>query len=468
MKNTFGLSTEKVVNAKNIFYFAISSSMPKQKRKLEKNDKDDDDVDIIKPIEDSQYISEVDTDDGDDEDDEESDEDSENGNDDDDEDTNNEDLKVSDTSHNTNEEGNILSNKKEHDIMMKNSEDKQVKQSQLLKNSEDKQVKQSQLLKNSEGKPSQLLKNKNDNLFSINESSNNSIKSISKDVKTEKEKKKKGLSASTIKNKMSPYMLQNPTRRKIIWKNIQMMMEYRGYKWIQDKPEPTIYQDLIPDNKWVLGTFHMHAEHEKNENVYVIFCAKSGYPTLRKIEYPSRHIILVSDTLTGRARAVLQNLNITNVPLKGHYKDGKMEKEIVKREKIGTLKTRKLEKEKVVMKPGEKDIPKIEEPNPIKLYKLNEIYIEAFPSSFFMFNLLKQRYLNSIEFKPLQKKEEIQPIFDIYEKNSDLNRLPKFNVEDPIVRFFRLSENNIVELKRLSSSAGEHFSYRTVASPKFT
>jgi DNA-directed RNA polymerase subunit H (RpoH/RPB5) len=51
------------------------------------------------------------------------------------------------------------------------------------------------------------------------------------------------------------------------------------------------------------------------EPVYVFFCSKLGEPTLNSMVYPSRHVIVVADSITSKARTSLLLLPVKNPPV---------------------------------------------------------------------------------------------------------------------------------------------------------
>ena len=228
----------------------------------------------------------------------------------------------------------------------------------------------------------------NDNQVGEDEEEVAAKQRLSIKVKKEKKEKKSAIaavndkpqriSAATLKTKMSPSMLQNPIARKRIWANMMKMMTLSNYTWVQDREPPTEYEMLLP-NKGILGFFHMHAEdnEKKKEPVYVIFCSRAGAPNLEKLTYPSRHILLISDGITGRARAAMQNLPNKKPPLIDL-------KSTTIKQPFGAVTT----------------IPTKE-----NVITLKDVFMEPFFSTYFMFNLLNQRYLAVLEFKTLSPPE---------------------------------------------------------------
>lgn len=243
-------------------------------------------------------------------------------------------------------------------------------------------------------------------------------------------------SSATLKTKMSPAMLQNPITRKKIWANLMKMMHLRGYRWVQDRPPPAdddLHQ-LWPNNKGLLGVFHMHAvDDEKKstfagrEPVYVIFCSKAGEPTLKSLQYPSRHILVVSDSLTGRARAALHALPVRSPPI------------------------------------AKSTLSSATEFAPNEL-TLKDVFVEAFTSTFFMFDLLKQQYLKVIQFKPLVPTELVR-VFDTFERKRDIVGFPRMMESDPVARYFRVPVGSVIGQTRLSTAAAVQESYRVVFGP---
>lgn len=260
------------------------------------------------------------------------------------------------------------------------------------------------------------------------------------EVKEEEEAKTRikpaRLSAATLKTKMSPAMLQNPIARKKIWCNLMKMMVRRGYEWVQDKPAPSDTEQLWPNNKNYLGIFHMHAVDKtaaKREPVYVIFCSKAGEPTLKSLQYPSKHIVLISDSLTGRARAALQAL-----PMKAAN---------AATETVPIVAVSTAAGASTLVAPT--------------MYALKDVLVEAFVSSYFMFDLLKQRYLRVVEFSATTPKE-LDTVFDVFERKRDLGHFPRMLDTDPVVRHLRLPIGSVIKQTRLSTASATHNSYRVI------
>ncbi len=207
--------------------------------------------------------------------------------------------------------------------------------------------------------------------------------------------KKPKLSAATLKTKMSPSGLQNPISRRKIWKHLTLMMERSGYRAVAHAKPPTDEEEILPNNRNVLGQFHCHfvdtnAGDESSpapslsneakkirEPVYVLFASKAGEPTLKSLTFHSRHLILITDSLTGRAKTVLQSLPVRAPPL-------------VAKESKATVETKE-----------------------VAPLTLNDVFVEAFVSKDFMFDLPRQRYLNVMQFSktPLS---EVQQVCTIY------------------------------------------------------
>lgn len=249
---------------------------------------------------------------------------------------------------------------------------------------------------------------------------------------TEGEKRPTRLSAATLKIRMSPALLQNPINRKKIWTNVMQMMVRRGYEWVKDREPPSEFDQLWPNNKGFLGFFHMHAVHSapqslKREKVYVVFCSKAGEPTLKSIQYPSRHVIVVSDSLTGRAKAALLTLAVKSPP-------------------------------------NDKPRETLVGPNGVKLdlsYEFKDVFVEAFSSTSFMFDLLNQRYLKVVKFKQTST-EELETVFDTYERKKDVNHFPKMLDIDPVVKHLRTPVNAVLKISRLSVNSAVHNTFRLV------
>jgi DNA-directed RNA polymerase subunit H (RpoH/RPB5) len=240
------------------------------------------------------------------------------------------------------------------------------------------------------------------------------------------------LSAAMLKTRMSPNMLQNAERRKIIWRNLMRLMERRGYTWVQDRPPPTDTEMLLPNAKHVLGSFHMHAvdadpTESKREPVYVVFCSRAGEPTLKHLQYPSRHILVVSDSLTPRLRAALATHPLKAPPLAstGAGRD------------LTALPTKE------------------------NTLTFKDVFVEPLQSSFFLYDLLNQRYLRTVTFSPTSP-DELQRVFDVFERKRDLSKFPRFLDSDPVVRYMRIPAGTVVKLPRLSTTAGIQRTYRAV------
>lgn len=262
------------------------------------------------------------------------------------------------------------------------------------------------------------------------------------------------LSAATLKTKMSPAMLQNPINRKKIWANLMKMMVRRGYEWVQDRPTPTDMEQLWPNNKNYLGQFHMHAVDKtgaQREPVYVIFCSKAGEPTLKSLQYPSKHIVLVSDSLTGRARAALQSL-----PLKtaAAASTASVSQEATSTKGIAAVAASASSISGTLAKSGAAAAGPT-------MYSLKDVLVEAFVSSAFMFDLLKQRYLRVVEFSPVAN-QELETVYDVFERKKDLAHFPRMLDSDPVVRHLRLPIGSVIKQKRLSTASAVHQSFRVI------
>jgi DNA-directed RNA polymerase subunit H (RpoH/RPB5) len=202
----------------------------------------------------------------------------------------------------------------------------------------------------------------------------------------------------------------------------------------------------------------MHAVAPGKEPVHVIFCSKAGEPTLKSLQYPSRHIIIVSDQLTSRARAALALLPVKSPPTPDAKQDAfaKEAKQDAKQEKTaGASAAKEKDVEKDVAKDATKD------GRAMTGYELKDVYIEAFVSLYFMFQLLKQRYLKCVNFSQLESKE-LDQVFDVFEKNRNLSHLPRMVETDPVARYLRLPTMSVVKQTRLSSSSGMQQSFRVV------
>jgi len=236
----------------------------------------------------------------------------------------------------------------------------------------------------------------------------------------DQKKSKSQPSAATLKTKMCPLKLQNPIRRKIIWNNIIKMMKGLAYKPVLSKPEPSETEELLPGPKGFLGMFHYHFEKEGCEPVYVMFCSRAGEPTLKSLQYPSKHILLVSDNVTGRARTVLQNLPLRAPPKQCHSTD-------------------------------------------LTPLQMTDVFVEVFESKNLLFDILNHRYLKGFDFA-VTEGDSLQKVFNTFEQAGDKNNFPKMMDYDPLARYMCLAPGTVLGKKGISTSAGEHSSYRVVIS----
>jgi DNA-directed RNA polymerase subunit H (RpoH/RPB5) len=295
-------------------------------------------------------------------------------------------------------------------------------------------------------------------------------------------KKSVRLSAATLKTRMSPAMLQNPIARRKIWANLMQMMIRRGYEWVQDRPAPADYEELWPNNRGFLGIFHMHAadpntKKEKREPVHVVFCSKAGEPTLKSLQYPSRHIILVSDSLTGRARGALQQLPTKTPPLASEPSCSSISATTTSTTTMSTppmsttamatsMATSMATTATTTTSPtpmatlAVKD-KKGDEKDVGNGFGLKDVFVEAFVSTSFMFDLLKQRYLKIVQFDGTPA-AELEKVYEVFERKRDLAHFPRMLDTDPVVRHLRLPVGSVMKTTRLSTLAAVHNAYRVI------
>lgn len=299
------------------------------------------------------------------------------------------------------------------------------------------------------------------------------------------------LSAATLKTRMSPAMLQNPMARRKIWENVMKMMVRRGYEWVQDRKAPSDQEHLWPNNRGFLSFFHMHAEDRfqqgvgegwtKREPVYVMFCSKAGEPTLNSLTFPSRHIILVSDSLTGRARAALLNLAVKTPP---------SNKAPIPTTTITTTTTTMMDSNDPSLRNQtdafQRNQPDANQRNQTgaftiaqsapaptsatigeaNKFTLKEIYLEAFLSNIFMFDLLEHRYLKMGRFSCVGP-DELNSVFAAYDQKRDLSRFPKILDTDPVVKHLRLPIGAVLKHDRLSTTTGNLPTYRVISQKSY-
>ena len=192
----------------------------------------------------------------------------------------------------------------------------------------------------------------------------------------------------------------------------------RGYQWVRHAVDPGSREGLLfQPSKGFLCSYHKHAVKKNHEPVYVLFCCKAGEPILKTLEYPSRHVLVISDVVTGRAKSILHSL---------------VNRDVCKQHKSS--------------------------------YSMEEVVIELFESKMFMFDMMKQTYLRSIQFKIVDSKEEEKQIFDTYVRNMDKKVFPVLFDSDPVARYMNLKTGQLLKNESLSTTAGRYQSFRLVDS----
>lgn len=244
----------------------------------------------------------------------------------------------------------------------------------------------------------------------------------------EKKSRRKPMSMSTFRIHHDPYHLLDPVMRKTIWKNLMLMMERRGYTWIRDRPDPTDTEQLsIAKIKGYLGMFHMHAEHPQREPVYVVLFSKSGEPALKQLVYPSRHVIVLTDATTGKARnamkAVINQKNFTATLAKAKAK-----------QEGGSV-----------------------------VYSMHDVHMESHTSEAFCTDIMSHRYLETNKIT-LATEADRKQVADLFE--SDIMKYPLIPDSDPISRYFGYRPGDVLKEKCLSTTAGMTHSFRTVVPAK--
>jgi DNA-directed RNA polymerase subunit H (RpoH/RPB5) len=265
----------------------------------------------------------------------------------------------------------------------------------------------------------------------------------------------------------------------------------------------------------------MHAVDKtpaRREPVYVIFCSKAGEPTLKSLQYPSRHIVLISDSLTGRARAALQALPLktataataatatavataTAAATAATATAAATAATATAAATISTATAATAATAAAVAATTPMAAaataadstsnsfsqafsrPPLSSPAassssstasaahvgaPLSngavigsLHSLKDVLVEAFVSSYFMFDLLKQRYLRVVEFSAVTPKE-LDTVFDVFERKKDLGHFPRMLDTDPVVRHLRLPIGSVIKQTRLSTASAVHQSYRVI------
>jgi DNA-directed RNA polymerase subunit H (RpoH/RPB5) len=270
--------------------------------------------------------------------------------------------------------------------------------------------------------------------------------------------KRKPMSWSAFRTPFNPCHLLDPVKRIDIWKYIVLMLERRGYTCLRDRPDPSPIEQLsVTKIKGFLGMFHMHAIHPSREPVYVVLFSSSGDPALKQLTYPSRHILVVTDKTTGKARKAMKSLvNQRNYlqTLTNAKEGGEKEKEKEKDE----------EKDKQKEKEKEKETELSSSTTTTELkYSLHEVYMECHLSECFEFDLLKQRYLETTEIS-LATEEDRKKLADIFER--DTSKYPLIPDNDPVVRYFGYRPGDVLKEKTLCTTAGFSYSFRTVVHGK--
>lgn len=296
--------------------------------------------------------------------------------------------------------------------------------------------------------------------------------------------------ATLTKLSMNPYLCQHPQNRVLIQNNVKKMMEDRGYRWVKHETSSTAAGDdgsvkgLLPvNNKMVLSFYDMHAIKDNHEPVYVVFCLQAGEPTLKSIQYPSRHVILVSDKLIAKARVKIdtqralmrqRHLNFPALalgtsspctPTPQPVEEAKRTKEpMVDDAADDDSKEQQIKPKKAKSKKKPKfDVPGWPTHMTAKSFTFNDVYIEAFASASLRFSLLEHRYNASTNFK-LATPADLKIAADIYD--ADIHKYPLVMTGDPISRHFGLVEGQVIKEETASSTAGIVHSYRTVSSKR--
>jgi DNA-directed RNA polymerase subunit H (RpoH/RPB5) len=165
-----------------------------------------------------------------------------------------------------------------------------------------------------------------------------------------------------------------------------------------------------------------------------VLFSKSGEPALKQLVYPSRHIIVLTDATTGKARNAMKHaVNQKNYgfTLSAAIQEGKVTGEV---------------------KPTEQ-----------KLYPMQDVYMECHTSDMFSTDIIKHRYLETYEIS-LATPEELKQIATIYE--ADIHKYPLIPDSDPIVKYFGYRPGDVLKEKSLSTTAGVSISFRTVVPAK--
>lgn len=239
-------------------------------------------------------------------------------------------------------------------------------------------------------------------------------------------KKSDRISAAIYKTKMMSEFLQDPDQRQVIWNMVERMLIRRGYTWVSDLPAPPRHAYLLPTNKNFLYIYHRHAVKEGCEPIFVLFFSKLGEPNLKTLGFPSRHIVIVSDSLTGKAKtAISENANQNNYPL--------------------------------IVRHPERPL--------CETYPMTHVYIESFTSNQLTFDIMKTYYLQSMQLRLVTDAAEIQ-IAREFAGDNDLNRLPHLSSTDPVALYFGFRPGMVIEETHLSGNAGRLKSWRIVVRPK--
>jgi len=259
----------------------------------------------------------------------------------------------------------------------------------------------------------------------------NDAKSSKPKPARDKPHRRKPMSLSAFKTTYNPFHLLDPIKRKEIWNNLMLMMERRGYTWVRDRPDPMETEQLtVSKIKGYLGMFHMHAVHPVREPVYVVLFSKSGEPALKQLVYPSRHIIVLTDATTGKARNAMKHaINQKNYGL-------------------------------TLVKKGADEIKDTKQPI---LYPMQDVYMESHTSDVFSTDIIKHRYLETYEITlaTLEEREQVAKVFE-----ADIMKYPLIPDSDPIVRYFGYRPGDVLKEKNLSTTAGITYSFRTVVPTK--
>lgn len=325
------------------------------------------------------------------------------------------------------------------------------------------------------------------------------------------------LSAALAKTKMLPYGLQNPVTRKEIWRHLVVMLQERGYRWIFDRPPPTDTEELLPAKSGSLGHFHMHAVDERGlpdgrfrEPVYVLFCFRAGDPTLRGLLYKSRHVIVVADVPTSKAKTAILTEplqapptipNASALPTTGaeatigaiSVRDNTTSHPtapnaagvertnsvgaatgvsgVTGTGNLGAAATDSVTEARLwsLGAVGTTGAPPeisgtARDPSP-GAYKFEEVFVEMFQWVACAFSLPNHRYTETVKLDGPTQPAELAGVFDTFETSGDVMKFPKMYKTDPLALYHQYAPGDVCRATRLSTSAGQSVAYRTIIPP---